>query len=101
MPSADHVEAFAQGVQRAFFVHHFLDALEQVAGGLRLVADQLTVSGPLLGLRGADKGNHRLRPQAQRLVIVGLLSGEKAVLMQQDRFDVFFKGGFGGDFGHV
>jgi hypothetical protein len=30
-----------------------------------------------------------------------LLGGEEPVLVQQNGFDVFFKGVFGGDFGHV
>ena len=100
MPAAVNVEALAQGVQRAFLVHHILDALEQVTRGLVLVADQLAVIRPLFRLRGADEGNDRLRPQAQLLVVVLLLGGEETVLLQQDGFDVFFKGELGGDFGH-
>ena len=100
MPAAVDVEAPPQGVQRAFLVHHFLDALEQVAGRLRFVADQLAVVRPLLRLGGADEGNDRLRPQAQRLVVIRLLGGQEAMRLQQDGFDVFFKRGFGSDLGH-
>ena len=82
MPAAVDVEAAPQGVQRAFLVHHFLDALEQVARGLVLVADQLAVVRPLLRLRGADEGNDRLRPQAQRLVVIRLLGGQEAMRLQ-------------------
>lgn len=62
MLAAVDVEAFAQGVQRAFFIHHFFDALEEVSGCLTLVADQLAVVGPLFGLCGADKRDDGIRP---------------------------------------
>ena len=95
------VEASAQGVESAFFVHHLLDALKHISARLVEIADQLAIVVPPLGLGGADKGNDRLGPQAQRLVVVGLLGGEIAMRLQQDGFDVFFKRGLGGDFGHI
>ena len=91
MPTTVNVEAFAQDVQRAFLVHHFFAAREQVARRRRPIADRLAVVGSLLGLRRADEGNDRLRPQAKLLVVVRPLGVEEPVRFQQDGFDVFFK----------
>ena len=100
MAAAVDVKAFAQGVQRAFFVHHFLDAFEQIATSLTDAVAQLAIVVPLLGLGGTDERNHRLGPQTQGLVVVLLPGGAIAMRLQQDGFDVFFKGVFGGDLSH-